>query len=156
MSGIERIRPQNPVELASVFADQLAGIWAEPQVPAFQAAAEEATLIQFNVAATRLEMLGTDYLVESMLAFKVKDRPQRFGKTALDYQEFEGDVRFQANLCNSAVMKLGKLRAKAGSVQALCLAFDAGEIYVPGFEEIQPDEMLYVPPIAVRRIESVV
>lgn len=143
MPGLTEL-PANPAALASIRAEQ-AAFSSDAFVISRH---DEFVLVGLDKAADDLGFIGTKYFVESHRSLSV---PVSFDEEHASYMSFPG-LTFEGEFKAYSKVLVGKLIG-AGSIRALCLAFDNVTL-LPYFDGIPQDHLLHVPVLAVSSIDA--
>lgn len=133
--------PANPVELASIRAEQSTS-------QGFDMLVDEVRIIaELDHEADRLGFIDQRYFADSFRGFVIPgsfDADEIVSYTSIFGFQFEGDFR-----CFSKV-HIGRLVGNQ-AVRAICMTF-TGALILPTFERLEETELLHVPVLAVSSI----
>jgi hypothetical protein len=144
--GFENLVPDNPVELAQPYAQELC--FRDDFIDLSRSKTERQTLTELNSAASELDMLGSSYFVQAGLAYIIPHESEEDNEAQTTIVRFSEGLSFEGNFCTHAIVKVGKLAERAESVRSLCFTFDKA-ILLPYFDKLDEETMLYVPALAV-------
>jgi hypothetical protein len=135
--------PQDPVELANLRVQQTSAI-----VDDFEITPEdERILAELDFAADSLGFIGRPYYLSAARGFVL---PKEFDPSEPVTYHSIFDVMAEGAFATYSKLRIGKL-VGVGTVRAFCLTFDEALI-LPYFAQLEPDEMLLVPVLAVGTI----
>ncbi len=136
--------PANPVELAELRAQQS---FSSSNNDFTMAPADQRLLAELDFAADELGFIGQSYFVQAARGLVI---PKSFDASEdLTYTSIT-DVMLEGSFATFSKVHVGKIIGH-GTVRAVCLAFD-GALLVPQFVRVDPDELLFVPVLAVDTI----
>lgn len=135
--------PSNPAELAEIRAQQSVDQAFDITI------ADQQLLAELDHGAEELGFLGQSYFVEATRALVV---PATFqADQPVTYHSFFG-LSFEGTFATYGKVHIGQLIG-AGAVRAICLAFPKATL-LPYFDDLDPQDILYVPALAVASIEA--
>jgi hypothetical protein len=134
--------PSNPAELAEIRAQQSTDQSFD------MTKADLQLLAELDHGAEQLGFLGQSYFVEANRALVV---PASFEATELaTYRSYFG-LAFEGTFATYGKVHIGQLIG-TGAIRAICLAFPRATL-LPYFDDLDPQDILYVPALAVASIE---
>lgn len=138
------IIPQDPVELAEVRAEQLTSHNFEMSERDMREIAE------LEHAAELLGFQGEQFFVDAHIGYEL---PVSFDKRSpVRHRVYDDGLSFEGELVTYSRVHVGSIIG-VGAVRAISLAFNNVTL-LPYFSEIKADSLLYVPVLAVSRIEG--
>ena len=133
---------ENPAELALSKADIVTHDYGNQRLESTPA--EEAALIELDVASQDLDFFGS-YFVESSQAFAI---PAAYEiNQPVSIINFGSGISFQGSLETHSVVKINSLHvswAEKINIRSLCLTFD-DVLMLPYFEPLEASRLLFVP-----------
>ncbi len=138
-----KLTPSNPVELASIRAEQ------STSDSLIVTRADEFLLCELDEAAKMLGFLNTPYFISAGRGMII---PKSFEATEeIEYSSSFG-LEFEGHFACYSKVHIGKL-VGGTSVRAVCMTFDQAALF-PFLDPIAEDELLHVPVLAVNSITS--